>query len=201
MTVSGMSLSGRDRRAVLVLSVALVGLLVYALSSRSNGHTYVSASGDAVETAERRLQRLRELAATLPARDRAYRQAAQDFAIREKTLITADSAELAQEKLLEIVRRLAKAPASALDIRSQELGQPKPYMDFGQVSVTVSTACRIDQLVNFLSDLTAQPESLGTEELHINGINPDTKMMQVRMVIGGLVPARLMPKKKGPADL
>ena len=108
---------------------------------------------------------------------------------------------MAQEKLLEIVRRLAKAPASALDIRSQELGQPKPYMDFGQVSVTVSTTCRIDQLVNFLSDLTAQPESLGTEELHINGINPDTKMMQVRIVIGGLVPARLLPKKKGPADL
>ena len=196
-----MSLSERDRRAVFALAAALGGLLIYAASSRSCGGGPVSAGGNSIRIAELRLQRLRELAATIPIREQMSKQAARDFEGREKTLINAASAELAQEKLLEIVRRLAKAPASALDIRSQELGQAKPYADFGEVSVTILTTCHIDQLVNFLSDLTAQPESLGTEELSISGANLDTKMMQVRLVIGALVPAKLVPKKKGLAEL
>src|SRR4051812_43925512 len=175
-----MSLSERDRRAVVVLTAALGGLLIYATSIRScGGGGPVSAGGNSIRMAELRLQRLRELAATIPIREQISKQAARDFEGREKTLINAASAELAQEKLLEIIRRLAKAPASALDIRSQELGQAKPYADFGEVSVTILTTCHIDQLVNFLSDLTAQPESLGTEELSISGANLDTKMMQV----------------------
>jgi len=196
-----MTLSERDRRAMLLLGVAVAGLLIYAVSTRSRGNGAASTSEGSVQMAEQRLQRLRELAATVPAREQISKQIEQDFAIREKMLIAASSAELAQEKLLEIVRRLAKSPASAVDIRSQELGRPKAYADFGEVSVTLSMSCRIDQLVNFLSDLTTQPESLGTEELHISGINADTKMMQVRLVIGALVPAKLLPNKKGLAEL
>jgi type II secretion system (T2SS) protein M len=196
-----MTLSERDRRAVLLLGVAVAGLLIYRVWTRGAASGAVSAREDSVQVAERRLQRLREIAATAPAREQLSKQIAQDFAVREKTLIAAGSAELAQEKLLEIVRRLAKSPASGLDIRSQELGRPKAYADFGEVTVTLSMSCRIDQLVNFLSDLTTQPESLGTEELHISGINADTKMMQVRLVIGALVPAKLLPNKKGLAEL
>jgi hypothetical protein len=196
-----MTLSERDRRAVLLLGVAAAGLLIYGVSTRSGANGAVSARDDSVRMAEHRLQRLRELAAAAPGREQLSNQIARDFALREKTLIAAGSAELAQEKLLETVRRLAKSPASGLDIRSQELGRPKPYADFGQVSVTLSMSCRIDQLVNFLSDLTTQPESLGTEELHISGINADTKIMQVRLVVGALVSAKLLPNKKGLAEL
>ncbi len=192
-----MKLSERDRRALMLLGIAAAALVLYGLFTRGSAKNPTVVGSDSTTLAERRLERLRQLAAMVPSREQAYKQNLQDLSLREKTLIAADSAELAQEKLLEIVHKLAKAPGSSIDIRRQELGQPRPYADYGQVSLTISTACRIDQLVNFLADLTAQPESIGTEELHIGTINPDSKIMQVRMTISGLVPAKLISKKKG----
>jgi hypothetical protein len=64
------------------------------------------------------------------------------------------------------------------------------------VLVTLSLACRIEQLVNFLADLPAQPEAIASEDLRVSTTNPETKVMLVRVTIAGLVPAKLVPAKK-----
>jgi hypothetical protein len=81
-------------------------------------------------------------------------------------------------------------------MRSQELLPPKRRGDYGEVSIAFHLECRIEQLVNFVSDLTTQPEALATEQIQVHNSSPDTKIMQVRLVVAGLVPARIIPQKK-----
>lgn len=191
-----MTLSDRDKRALLLLAVGVGGLFVLwlILSVWNGSGTSPVAS---VSLQEKELSHLRVLAAALPARQREYKQAAADLAQREKMLVDASDEKLAQERLLAIVHKLASSQAPPLELRTTELGQPKPYGEYGEVTVTLNVACRIEQLVNFLSDLTAQPEAIASEDLHIFGTNEQTKEMQVRLTVGGLIPRRLLPKKKG----
>ncbi|HEX4232289.1 MAG TPA: type II secretion system protein GspM [Bryobacteraceae bacterium] len=190
-----MTVTARDKRALILLAVAGSALLtLWLILSAWN-----SASGPAesVSLQEKQLSHLRLLAAALPGRQRQYKQAGADLAIREKMLIEASDEKLAQEHLLAVVNKLASSQAPPLELRSTELGQPKPYGDYGEVTVTLNMACRIEQLVNFLSDLTAQPEAIASEDMHVFGINEEKKEMQVRLTVGGLIPKRLLPKKKG----
>ncbi|MGC2657292.1 MAG: type II secretion system protein GspM [Bryobacteraceae bacterium] len=190
-----MTLSDRDRRALILLGAAAGALLLLWMILNvfsGAGRT----TGDAVALQEKELSHLRILAAALPSRERQYKQAGTDLATREKMLIEATDEKLAQERLLAVVHKLAAAQAPPLELRTTELAQPKPYGNYGEVTVTVNVACRIEQLVNFLSDLSAQPEAIGSEDLHIFGINEERKEMQVRLTVGGLIPKRLLPKKK-----
>jgi hypothetical protein len=170
-------------------------LALWMILTVSNGNAN-SPSGS-VSLEEKELSHLRVMAAALPARQRQYKQASADLGLREKMLIDASDEKLAQERLLDIVHKLAAAQAPPLDMRSTELGQPKPYGEYGEVTLTVTVVCRIEQLVNFLSDLSAQPEAIASEDLHIFGTNEEKKEMQIRLTIGGLIPKRLLPKKKG----
>ena len=191
-----MTISERDKRALVLLGAAGGALLVlWSILNFWNAGS--STPGGSVSLQEKELSHLRLMAATLPGRQRQYKQAQADLAAREKMLIDANDEKLAQEHLLAIVHKLASSQAPALDLRNTELGQPKPFGDFGEVTVTLNMVCRIEQLVNFLSDLTAQPEAIASEDLHIFGINEETKEMQVRLTVGGLMPKRLLPKKKG----
>jgi hypothetical protein len=190
-----MTLSDRDKRALFLLAIAGGALFVlWLILSAWNGGW--SSPARSVSLQEKQLSHLRILAAALPARQRQYKQAGADLAQREKMLIDASDEKLAQERLLAIVHKLASTQVPPLELRTTELGQPKPYGDYGEVTVTLNVACRIEQLVNFLSDLTAQPEAIASEDLHISGTNDQTKEMQVRLTVGGLIPKRLLPKKK-----
>jgi len=53
-------------------------------------------------------------------------------------------------------------------------------------------------LVNFLADLTHQPELIVPSEERITSGSAKEKLMNVRMVLAGIVPKKLIPEKKGP---
>ena len=57
--------------------------------------------------------------------------------------------------------------------------------------------CHIEQLLNFLADLTHEQELIVPSEEHITSGNPKDKTMTVRMVLAGVVPKKLIPEKKG----
>ena len=183
----------QNRRLIILGAVAAIMFVIWFVSRTPSTET-AAASTDTVALAEHRLAKLRQMAAQVPGREQVYKQASLDLSTREKTLIKADSAALAQEKLLEIVHKIAAA--NAMEIRTQDLAQPKLYGKYGEVAVTLQMQCRIEQLVNFLSDLTSSPESVGTEELHVFNTQPEQKIMQVRLTVAGLMPASLVPKKK-----
>jgi hypothetical protein len=79
-----------------------------------------------------------------------------------------------------------------------ELGRPRTFGSaYGQVSVSITVTCRIEDLVNFLAALSAQPELASTEEIRFGASHPKQKTMPIRLTISGLVARRLMPERKG----
>jgi hypothetical protein len=192
-----MTLQPRDRRALTILGVAvLLAVVIYFLPS--GGEVEVVRPADSLPLAEKRLARARQVAASVPAREDLLKQAMADLERREKGLIQADTAPQAQAQLLQILRRIGRAQAPPVEIKSTEIGQPKPFgQDYGEVFASISFECRIEQLLNMLADISAQPELIATSEIRILQANEKQKTIPVRLMVSGLVPKSLVPEKKG----
>jgi hypothetical protein len=190
-----MTLSTRDRRALVALAVAGVAGAIYLLTS-SSGSTYTAQVVPMNSTQLRqRLTLLRQTAAVLPAREVVLKQATADLADRERGIIQAGTAAEAQSELLQTAQRLGKS--NGLEVRSSDFATPKVFGDYGIVYATVSFDCHIEQLLNFLADLTHEPELIVPAEDHISASgNAKDKMMTVRMVLAGVVAKKLIPEKK-----
>jgi hypothetical protein len=85
-----------------------------------------------------------------------------------------------------------------IDIRGGEFGPVRALgADYGEVVVTMSFDCRIEELVNFLADLTAQPEILSTSETRITSASAKDKIISIRLALAGVAPRKLVPVKRG----
>jgi hypothetical protein len=196
------NLSERDRRALSFLGVSVLLSIIWYFVSSSSGSSSTSAAVvapvDSVEHAEKSLTRLRKIAATVPGKQAVLKKVSDELAVREKGLIKGDTAAQAQAQLVQIVREVAKNQTPPLDIRQVELGAPRPFGDaYGEVSLSVTVECRIDQLVNYLTFLSTQPEIIATDDIRFVGSNPKLKTNQVRMTIAGIVPRKLVPVRRG----
>jgi hypothetical protein len=197
-----MTLGDRDRRALIILGVALLaGGLIYWLSSSSpssSGQSAKIAPVDTIDRAQKRLAMLRKQAATLPGKQAVLRQASLELSQREKGLLAGDTAEEAQAQLLQVIKRVAAQQTPPLEMGQVELGRPRSYGgNYGLVSVSITLTCRIDELVNFLAAMGAQPELTATEEIRFGAAHPKQKTMPVRLTVSGLVARRLIPEQKG----
>jgi hypothetical protein len=200
-----MTLGDRDRRALIILGVALLaGGLIYWLSnsSSSNGESAKTAPVDSIDRAQKRLAMLRKQAATLPGKQAVLRQASLELGGREKGVIPGETADQAQAQLLQVIKRVAAQQTPPLEMGQVELGRPRSYGSaYGLVSVSITLTCRIDELVNFLAALGAQPELTATEEIRFGAAHPKQKTMPVRLTVSGLVARRLIPQQKGMPQL
>jgi Type II secretion system (T2SS), protein M subtype b len=202
-----MTITERDRRALIILGAAvLLGLVYYFVSNSTSAPSGDSAKAsgpvETVDRTQKRLAILRRQAATLPGRQTVLKQVSGELAAREKGLIPGDTPEQAQAQLLQMVKRVAQQQMPPLDVGQVELGRPRSFGSaYGQVSVSITMTCGIDQLVNFLAALSAQPELAATEEIRFGASHPKLKTMPIRLTISGLVSKRLVPKQKGLPDL
>ena len=192
-----MILQARDRRALALLGVSALLTLGYWYWPASGGPGIVVPAGDPVAVAEKRLARLRETAATVPAKEEIFKNVSLDLATREKGLLAADTAAQAQAQLIQIIRRLGASEMPPVEIRATELGGVRALGDaYGEAVVAVQIDCRIDQLVNILAALPSQPELLATSDLRVVSANAKEKTVGVRLTVSGVVPRRLVPEKK-----
>ena len=199
-----MMLADRDRRALVILGVSLlVGGFIYWYTGSSVSTPAASAAipgpvVNSIEGAQKRIATLPQQAATLPGKEAVLKQASAELAEREKGLLTGETAAEAQAELLQVVKRVANQQTPPLDVRQVELGRPRTYSnDYGQVSLSLSLTCRIDELVNFLAALGAQPELVATEELRFGASHQKEKTIPIRLTVAGLVPRSLIPKQRG----
>jgi hypothetical protein len=192
-----MTLSEREKRLMMIWPIALVGILVFWWATKDSSVPQTVAPVDNIPTAEQRLRRLRELAAIVPAKQQVLDQASKELDDRERGLIKADTAAQAQEQLLQVLRKLASRPTTALNLRNTEIGPVKPYGDrYGEVTVSLNFDARIEQLVNLVSDLMAQKELIGVSDLRVGTAAPKEKIMPVRITISALVRRELVPEKR-----
>jgi hypothetical protein len=191
-----MNLQARDRRALALLAVAAILGLAYRFWPADAKTAVVAPTGNPVTLAETRLARLRETAATVPAKEQILKTVSADLAVREKGILTAETAAQAQAQLLQLVRRLGAAENPPIEIRGTELNVIRPLGDsYGEASVSVQVDCRIDQLVNLMAAAQAQPELVATRDLRILSSNAKEKTVAVRLTVSGVVPRRLVPEK------
>jgi hypothetical protein len=191
----------RNRRALIALGILAPLFIGYYLFSGDEGTPTVVAAVDTIPAAEKRLARLRQLAASVPGKEQILSQVRGELTAREKALIQADTAPQAQAQLLQILRKVSRAQNPPVDLRNTEMGQAKPFgKDYGEVAVSANFDCGIEQLLNLLADITAQNEAIGTTELRVGAANPKQKTMPVRLTVSALVRRGVVPEAKGTAS-
>ncbi|MBZ5595970.1 MAG: hypothetical protein LAP39_27320 [Acidobacteriia bacterium] len=191
-----MSLTSRDRRALVLLGAGLLTVLVLRFGVYGERQTAVVAASDSIPLAEKRLARLRLVASTVPARQALVQKMTSETELRERGIIQAPTAQQAQAHLLETIRRVGKA--ENIDVRGGDFPELRPLgSEYGEAAVSVNFECHIEDLVNFLADLTKETELLATNEVRIALSNPKNKLLTVRLTLAGVVPRKLVPVKKG----
>jgi hypothetical protein len=186
-----------DRRTLTFLVGGILAVLILRLGVyRDTAAPVVVAPAESIPAAEHRLDRMRQLAATVAGKQAVLRQAQEELNKREAGILKADTAAQAGAELLDVIRKAAMA--NGIDARgAEEVNRVKPLAnDYGEVSVTVTFTCAIEQLVNFLAALTNEPEILATNEINISGGNDKNKNLQVRLSLSGVVLKKLVPEKK-----
>ena len=191
-----MTLTTRDRRALALLGLGLVTVLVLRYGVFGERQGAVVVASDTIPLAEKRLARLSQVAAAVPAKQSLALKISAEAASREKGMIQAPTAQQAQAHLLETIRRLAKV--EHIDVRGGDFPELRPLgSEYGEAAVSVNFECHIEDLVNFLADLTKESELLATDEVRVASTNPKTKMLSVRLTLAGVVPRGLVPVKRG----
>lgn len=187
----------REKR-ILIIGLPVIALILiwkFGFSGGPSTPATVMAS-ESVPMAEKRLAKLRLIAATVPGKLQVLAKVDSDLAIREKGIIQAETAPQAQARLLEIIRRVATA--EGIDARGGDFGPPKLFgLDYGEVTASVSFFCPIEKFVNFMAGISHEPELIGPTEIHISAQNQKEKTIIVRMTLGGIVAKKLVPEKKG----
>lgn len=190
-----MSFGTLDRKtAILWISGVAVILILrfFVLADRSPAAVPASES---VPMAEKRLQRLRQIAATVPGKEALLKQASVELDTREKGMLKAETSAQAQAQLQELLHKVGAI--NGIDIRGLEDMRVKPFdNDYGEASVTVRFTCLIEQLVNLLAALANEPELLSTNQIQITGGPDKKKTIQVRLTLSGVVSKKLALEKK-----
>jgi len=191
-------MSDREKRLLYLLGPAVLIVLFIrfvVLSDSSPSTKPIPAIRSASQT-EKQLAKLRQLAATVPAKEALLTQVDTELGLREKGVLVADTAPQAQARLLEIAKKVAKA--EGIELRGGDLGQVKNYgADYGEATVAISFECHIEQFVNFMAGLSHEPELLAPNDLRINTANVKEKTISIRMILGGMVPKKMVPERKG----
>lgn len=193
-----MTVSQRDKRALTALAVVGVAVgLYYFLSRPADTSSTPAYTPETIQITEQRLAIKRQLSESVPKREDALATVKASLVKREAGLIQADTAAQAQAQLLAIVKRIGRKQQPPLEMRGQEIGQIRPFGEYyGQVLVTVSFECQVNQMVNLLSDLTAQPELIASQDMRVGQARPKEKTFPVSLTVAGLVSRKLVPEKK-----
>lgn len=189
------NLSERDRRALVLwaLAVLIIGTVYFWPSS----DTATVGMTSTVPATEKRLTRLRKLAAAAPGRQEILRKVDEELVKREKGLIQAETAPQAQAQLLQVVRRVAQAQQPPIVFKGTEFIAPRPLgKAYGEVGMTVSMDCAVEQIVNFLADISNQAELISISDMQFSQAIGKQKLVPARLTFTGIVPRKLVPEKK-----
>ncbi len=158
----------------------------------------VVAPVNSIAVAEKRLAKLRQRAAAQSGAEKLVKEVSATLAEREKGIIRVATAAQAKAQLIQILRRVASAQAPPIELKATEMGGLQELgQHYGEVTVPAVFECRIEQLLNLLADLDAQPEVLATNELRISVAEPKQKTVNVRLTVSAVTPGSLAPKRKG----
>jgi Tfp pilus assembly protein PilO len=190
-------LSKRERNLVVVWGVCVVVFTaIYFWPANT-----ISTVGAVAETPqiEKRLTRLRRQVAGEPDRRAALKKLEDELQRQEKSLIQADTAAQAQAQMVLLVRRVASAQTPPITLNDANFGEPRRAGDYGEVVLTTAVDCQIDQILNFMVDVSNLHELIALTDVQLGQANGKKKIIQARLTFSGLVAGKLVPAKKSEA--
>jgi hypothetical protein len=190
-----MSFGTLDRKTAILWISAVAVILILRFFILADRSPDVVKASESAPMAEKRLERLRQIAATVPGKETLMKQASGELESREKGMLKAETSAQAQAQLHELLHKVGAA--NGIDIRGIEDMRVKLLgADYGEASVTVRFTCMIEQLVNLLAALATQPELISTNQIQITGNADKNKIIQVRLTLSGVVARKLAQEKK-----
>ena len=190
-----MSFGTLDRKTAILWISCIAVILFFRYVVLADRSPAVVAASESAPMAEKRLARLRQIAATVPGKEALMKLATGELESREKGMLKAETSAQAQAQMQELLHKVGAS--NGIDIRGVEDARVKPFgSDYGEVSVTVRFTCLIEQLVNLLAGLANEPELLSTNQIQITGGADKNKAIQVRLTLSGVVPKKLALEKK-----
>jgi len=190
-----MALQPREKRLLIAWPIAMGVFAAIYFWPASDATASGAQRFTDIPTAEQRVARLRQVAASLPAREKVVEEARKELASREQGLVRADTSAQQQAGLLQSVRKLARA--QGIDFQQSEIGPIQPLgKAYGEALVTVSFTCRIEQLVNFVADISAQKELVATREMQVRQADEKRKTVYVRLTVSAVTPKDMLPGGK-----
>ena len=190
-----MSFGTLDRKTAILWISCIAVILFFRYVVLADRSPAVVEASESAPMAEKRLARLRQIAATVPGKEALMKLATGELESREKGMLKAETGAQAQAQLQELLHKVGAS--NGIDIRGVEDARVKPFgSDYGEVSVTVRFTCLIEQLVNLLAGLANEPELLSTNQIQITGGADKNKAIQVRLTLSGVVPKKLALEKK-----
>jgi len=195
-----MTLGTLDRKTAILGAAGVAAILLLRFVVLADRSPEVVTVSESVPMAEKRLERLRQIAATVPGKEAVMRLAASELESREKGMLKAETSAQAQAQLQDMLHRVGQL--NGIDIRGVEDARVRLLgNDYGEASVTVRFSCLIEQLVNLLAALAAQPELVSTNQIQVNGGPDKNKVIQVRLTFSGVVAKKLAQEKKAGSGL
>lgn len=190
-----MTVGNFDRRLLFVLLGGLALIAVLRFGVYGDRTPAVVEASETIPQAEQRLEQLRRIAATVEGKQTVKKQVDAELAVREKGLILADTEAQARAQLLEVTTNIARS--NGIETHGMDEFRDRVLTpEYGEISVTVSFNCAIEQLVNMLAALANQPQILATNEIRVAGGNDKKKNIQVRLGVSALVQRKLLPSEK-----
>jgi hypothetical protein len=191
-----MTMTERDKRALRLLAgAALIGGIVWFWPSADESVAGVVPGTATPQQLEQQILRLRRKQSELPVKEGLAKDLAAQVAAREKGLIQAETLAQAQAQLADVVRQTGRQ--QGIEFRAVSMTPPSTFEGlYGQVAVQAVGDCKVEQVVNFLAELTKRPELLSTSYIRIGSANPKEKSLMFQVTVTGLVPKALVPEKK-----
>lgn len=188
-------MSSRDRRALLLLgvAVALFLLLQTDFLAPASGGGSSAPSGDEVSALEQQLRLTRERARLKPLHEVELGAARDRLESLETRLLESKDPALAQAEMRSLVGDLLSQ--EGVDLASSRFGAVELEQGlYARAPIEVEFTCGSDQLVNLLAAIADAERLLTTRDIVIRPGNPEVKSLRVRMTVAGYLPLERAPE-------
>lgn len=188
------AMSRRDRRALILLGVAVTLFLVLQLDMFSPSSAGGAAASDAaLDALEQRLQLAQVQARQRPLTEAELSAAQKRLEKVESRLLESADPALAQAEMRSLVGQLLDA--EGIPLRASRFSPVKLEQDrYAQVPLVVEFTCGIEQMVNFMAAISNSSRLLATRDIRIRPDKPEVKSIAVVMTVAGFLPLDRAPE-------
>ena len=190
----GVTVTTRDKRALIILGVTLVlFMLLQGDLFFPTGFSSESVNSESLEGIERQFRLTRARAGRIPLVQAQAKTVQENLERMEKGLLASQNIALAQAEMRQILERSLQAEDIVME-NARFVSAESKNDHYAAIPVTVNFSCHIEQLVNWVAAVGNSSQLLSTIKIRIDSPNSDSKTGRVTATVAGFLPASRAPE-------